>query len=388
MAMAAGAAGAALELRAGAELGRGRYRVRRELNRGGTAVVYEAEDRGEPGAGGARGKRVALKVMNSAGPGSRSQSLAAVKREIGNAASLKHPNFVQLLDVFAEGPQRLVIVWELVTGPDLLDLLNACGGRMTEARAGKYLSQTAAAVEFLHENNLCHRDLKPENCMVESQTDQIKIIDFGLSKHLDTAVTLGVGTPDYMAPELLNAGPGRVAPGRYDARQVDVWALGVMLYLLVAGVYPFEDPKHPDNVAHTLQNVRLGRIAPLPGVVSASCADLIARMLHKNPRRRITLNGLKRHPWMMTHGDEALIPTEPEEPTDSNKTKRSRASSKGCATPRRSEELTRKASSLLKNSESSRGAGEPACSGGPTAPPAGSSKGIVKLFARLKVDRS
>jgi len=380
---------AALELRAGAELGRGRYRVRRGLNRGGTAVVYEAEDREEAGAGGGR-KLVALKVMNSAGPDARASSLAAVKREIGNAASLKHPNFVQLLDVFAEGPQRLIIVWELVTGPDLLDLLNACGGRMTEVRAGKYLSQTAAAVEFLHENNLCHRDLKPENCMVESKTDQIKIIDFGLSKHLDTAVTMGVGTPDYMAPELLNAGPGRVSAGRYDARQVDVWALGVMLYLLVAGVYPFEDPKHPDNVAHTLQNVRLGRIAPLPGVVSASCADLIARMLHKNPRRRITLQALKRHPWMMTHGDEALIPTEAEEPD--SKTKRSRASSKGCATPRRSEELTRKASSLLRNSESSRAGESLAKSGGSAAPPAGSkgasSRGIVKLFSRLKVDKS
>lgn len=93
---------------------------------------------------------------------------------------------------------RFVIVWELVSGPDLLDLLNACNGRMTEKQAAHYFRQIHQGVTFLHENGLCHRDLKPENCMVDSKTDTLKIIDFGLSKHLESAVTLGVGTPDYM----------------------------------------------------------------------------------------------------------------------------------------------------------------------------------------------
>lgn len=242
---------------------------------------------------------MALKVMNSAGPGARSQSLAAVKREVGNAASLKHPNFVQLLDVFAEGPQRLVIVWELVTGPDLLDLLNACGGRMTEARAGKYLSQTAAAVEFLHENNLCHRDLKPENCMVESQTDQIKIIDFGLSKHLDTAATLGVGTPDYMAPELVNFSGNFGTKGTYNASASDVWSMGATLYLMVVGAYPFEDPDNPRDITSTLRNVLSGSYRPLPDRLEGKpCADLLKKMLVPQPQNRITLESIWDHPWV------------------------------------------------------------------------------------------
>ena len=74
--------------------------------------------------------------------------------------------------------------------------------------------------------------------------------------------------------------------------------MGVMLYLMVAGVYPFEDPNNPDNVACTLQNVRDGRIRPLPADVSHQCADLIVRMLHKKSAKRLTLDKTLLHPWI------------------------------------------------------------------------------------------
>ena len=101
----------------GTLLADGRYRIRREVNRGGTAIVYEADDL-------ENGCRVALKAMN-AKEGVMTMSLRQVKREISIASSLKHDHIVQLIDVFAEG-SSLVLVWELVQGPDLLDLLNAC----------------------------------------------------------------------------------------------------------------------------------------------------------------------------------------------------------------------------------------------------------------------
>ncbi|UPR05025.1 serine/threonine-protein kinase [Chloropicon primus] len=282
----------------GTLLADGRYRIRKELNRGGTAIVYASDDL-------KTGTKVALKVMNTR-DGVMTMPIRQVKREVEIASSMKHPNIVQLIDVFAEGTQ-LVIVWELVTGPDLLDLLNACNGRMTEKQAAHYFRQIHLGVTFLHDNGLCHRDLKPENCMVDAKTDTLKIIDFGLSKHLESAVTLGVGTPDYMAPEMLGyggRGQGKVQPHAmgssklYDARAVDVWAMGVMLYLMVAGVYPFEDPNNPDNVACTLQNVRDGRIRPLPADVSHQCADLIVRMLHKKIAKRLTLEQTLLHPWI------------------------------------------------------------------------------------------
>ena len=264
---------------------------------------------------------------------------------------MRHPNIVQLIDVFAEGTQ-LVIVWELVSGPDLLDLLNACNGRMTEKQASHYFKQIHMGVTFLHDNGLCHRDLKPENCMVDAKTDTLKIIDFGLSKHLESAVTLGVGTPDYMAPEMLGYGASKnqrqvhhhpyvgsnSSKKLYDARAVDVWAMGVMLYLMVAGVYPFEDPENPDNVACTLQNVRDGRIRPLPADISHHCADLIARMLHKKSSKRLTLDQVLQHPWIKINSMSA---------------KKDSSSKSGEFGRNASKEITRRASDIKKHRISS-----------------------------------
>ncbi|KAI3431763.1 hypothetical protein D9Q98_004805 [Chlorella vulgaris] len=89
---------------------------------------------------------------------------------------------------------------------DLLDLLNAHSGRLSEERAAAYFLQLVRGVAAIHANGLVHRDLKPENCMVHGATGSLKIIDFGLSKRQQSAVTLGVGSPDYMVPELLGSG--------------------------------------------------------------------------------------------------------------------------------------------------------------------------------------
>ena len=136
---------------------------------------------------------------------SRAAHLRGVRREVEYAASVQHPNVVRLLDFFAE-EARLVIVWELIEGPDLLDLLNERGGRLDEQATRAYFCQLLEAVAFMHAAGLVHRDLKPENCCVERATNRLKVIDFGLSKHAETAQTLGVGTPDYLAPELLGTG--------------------------------------------------------------------------------------------------------------------------------------------------------------------------------------
>ena len=265
---------------------------------------------------------VALKVM-SVKDGKATVPIKGVRREIQNAASVQHENVVKLVD-FVVDDKTIVIVWELIDGHDLLDTLNEQGGRLEEPLAAFYFAQLLRGVNFMHNTcNLTHRDLKPENCMIEKSTNMLKIIDFGLSKHQQSAVTLAVGTPDYMAPELLGGAVGAGFPalherrvGQYDARACDVWAMGVLLYLLVTGQYPFEDPTQPQNVVATLQNIALGRMRPLSRRISAECKGLIHAMLTQDPKKRITLREIGKHTWLVQYGFGVDVTSEEKQESD------------------------------------------------------------------------
>ena len=195
-------------------------------------------------------------------------------------------------------------MWELVKGMDVLDYLNSLGGVMSEPEARGFFRQLLSGIRCIHDNGFCHRDIKPENCMIETSTGTLKIIDFGLSKHLDSAKTLGIGTPDYMAPEMLSQGGDAAAGSRsYDPAAVDVWAMGVMLYLILTGTYPFEDLKQPGNVTATLRRVKEGRMNPLPANLGSEVRDLLARMIRADPRARIRLAAVAAHPWITAADD-------------------------------------------------------------------------------------
>ena len=195
----------------------------------------------------------------------------------------------------------LILVWELVKGMDVLDYLNSLGGGMTEPEARHFFRQLLSGIRCIHDNGFCHRDIKPENCMIEMNTGSLKIIDFGLSKHRDSAKTVGIGTPDYMSPEMLSraGGVGGSEHASYDPEAVDVWAMGVMLYLILTGVYPFEDVSQPGNITATLRRVREGRMNKLPSNLSASVCDLLTCMIRVNPARRAKLAEISEHPWIV-----------------------------------------------------------------------------------------
>ena len=212
-------------------------------------------------------------------------------------------------------PQNiLILVWELVKGMDVLDFMNSHGGVMPERSARVYFKQLLDGIACIHAHGFCHRDIKPENAIIEQETGTLKIIDFGLSKHLDSARTLGIGTPDYMAPEILgrtqNPGGGLVdgdnETGSYDPESVDVWAMGVMLYLLLTGTYPFEDRQRPGNVTATLRRVREGRVNPFPKRVNPAAIDLVGRMIQVDPRRRARLEDVANHPWLREETEFAV----------------------------------------------------------------------------------
>lgn len=117
-----------------------------------------------------------------------------VKREIALSSAVGgHANLASLLDVFAASRRELVIVWEKIEGPDLLELLNETGSALPEGRAAFLAAQLLRAVAFLHTSGFAHRDVKAENALVERATQRLRLIDFGLSKHIQSVATLGVG---------------------------------------------------------------------------------------------------------------------------------------------------------------------------------------------------
>uniref|UniRef100_H3G5T0 Protein kinase domain-containing protein n=1 Tax=Phytophthora ramorum TaxID=164328 RepID=H3G5T0_PHYRM len=174
-----------------------------------------------------------------------------VRQEVSVLSRLRaHPNIMRFVEVF-ETPTRIHAVTELVQGASLCDILRrAPGQRLTETRAKLVFRQLTAAVEVLHAQCVIHRDLKLENVLLDENSGHATVIDFGFSDFEEIIEPQAThpadnnppkkqlkkknfcGTPSYMAPEV-------VASERYDGRPVDVWSLGVLLYVMLCGKFPF-----------------------------------------------------------------------------------------------------------------------------------------------------
>ncbi|GAV90750.1 LOW QUALITY PROTEIN: Pkinase domain-containing protein [Cephalotus follicularis] len=145
---------------------------------------------------------------------------------------------------------------------------------------------------------ICHRDLKLENTLLDGSSEpRLKICDFGYSKAssvLHSQPKSTVGTPAYMAPEVLSR-------EEYDGKIADVWSCGVTLYVMLVGAYPFEDIKDPTNFKKTIQAPILNVDYSIPDYVRVSieCKHLLSRIFVSNPEKRITIPEIKKHPWFL-----------------------------------------------------------------------------------------
>ena len=123
-----------------------------------------------------------------------------------------------------------------------------------------------------------------------------------------------IGTPDYMAPEMIAEsttwhsaeGPRPMADEKYDAKAVDVWSMGALLYIITVGAFPFEDPARPGNMAATLVNVQRGHYNRLPSTASLELGDLLACMFKVTPSKRIKLDQMRQHPWLCIPEEKAV----------------------------------------------------------------------------------
>jgi serine/threonine protein kinase len=163
----------------------------------------------------------------------------AVQREIIALRKIDHPNCIKMYDLI-ETQKQICIVTDFVNGISMHHFVKVhCTNRVVPERTcQRFFKQIAEGFEYLHKHGIAHRDIKLDNILIEENTRMIKIIDFGFAAFTIDAEgkhqrhKIFCGTPSYMAPEL-------VRKHEYDGSQVDMWALGIMLYAMLAGTFPF-----------------------------------------------------------------------------------------------------------------------------------------------------
>jgi len=189
-------------------------------------------------------------------------------------------------------------VTELVTGGELFDKIVEQGS-YSERDAAVLVSKMVSAIQYLHSRGIVHRDLKPENLLLKSPNSltEIKIADFGLSKIIgpDNMVRMltACGTPSYVAPEVL------LSTG-YD-KEVDLWSIGVITYILLCGFPPFYD-ECLSNLFEDIMHARYEYPEEYWSHISDEAKDFVSRLLLVNPHQRMTATQALQHPWLVNGG--------------------------------------------------------------------------------------
>ena len=207
-------------------------------------------------------------------------NINALLNEINILSKLSHPNIMQIFEVFDDNT-NVYIVSEYCKGGELFDIISKKGS-FTEKDACVIMKQLMSAICYSHQNNIVHRDLKPENILMDNDTDDltIKLIDWGCAQTIKSAKQSkqADGTAYYIAPEVLK--------GEYDEK-CDIWACGVIFYILLCGYPPFNG-ETDDEIYEAVLSGKFQFPEEDWGQVSQDAKDLIKKMLTKDPKKRIS----------------------------------------------------------------------------------------------------
>ncbi|XP_015231700.1 calcium/calmodulin-dependent protein kinase type II delta 2 chain isoform X1 [Cyprinodon tularosa] len=259
------------------------YQLFEELGKGAFSVVRRCVKISS-------GQEYAAKIINTKKLSARDHQ--KLEREARICRLLKHPNIVRLHDSISEEGFHY-LVFDLVTGGELFEDIVA-REYYSEADASHCIQQILESVHHCHVNGIVHRDLKPENLLLASKLKgaAVKLADFGLAIEVqgDQQAWFGfAGTPGYLSPEVLRKDP--------YGKPVDMWACGVILYILLVGYPPFWD----EDQHRLYQQIKAGAYdfpSPEWDTVTPEAKDLINKMLTINPSKRITAAEALKHPWI------------------------------------------------------------------------------------------
>merc|ERR1712100_1009492 len=261
-----------------------KYEVGEVLGRGAFSVVKKVTSKRS-------GRVYAVKIIDKKNVG---QDMNRLRIEIDILTKVKHPNIINLKEIM-EDEDTLYIITELVTGGELFDKIVELGA-YTEADAAKLVARMVSAIDYLHSMNIVHRDLKPENLLLKdsSNVSEVKLADFGLSKIVSEGVQkqlmqTACGTPGYVAPEVLTA-------DGYD-KEVDLWSIGVITYILLCGFPPFYN-EHLPVLFEAIMKADYDYPPDYWDEISDSAKNFIDRLLVVQPDERMTAEQALEHEWL------------------------------------------------------------------------------------------
>uniref|UniRef100_UPI0037E7963F serine/threonine kinase 17a like n=1 Tax=Semicossyphus pulcher TaxID=241346 RepID=UPI0037E7963F len=297
--------------------------VGKELGRGKFAVVKKCIEK-------ATGQQYAAKFLRKRRKGQDCRM--DILNEIAVLESAKANPYVVALHEVYETNQEIILVLECAAGGEIFDQCVADNDEaFTEEDVIRLAKQILTGVAFLHRNNVVHLDLKPQNILLTSARPlgDIRIVDFGLSRRMDniTEVREILGTPEYVAPEILSYEPISTA--------TDMWSIGVLTYVMLTGESPFQGNEKQQTFLNISQ-VNVDYSQDTFEGISSMAVDFIKSLLIKNPRKRATAEESLNHPWLnqlphlhshpllhaspassLDEPESSLSESEPESPTDS-----------------------------------------------------------------------
>lgn len=261
------------------------FEIGKPLGKGKFGNVYLARERDSKFI-------VALKVLFKSQL-QKAQVEHQLRREIEIQSHLRHPNILRLYGYFYDDT-RVYLILEYAPRGELYKELQK-NQRFNDARTATYIQELADALKYCHSKKVIHRDIKPENLLLGFR-GELKVADFGWSVHAPSSRRKTLcGTLDYLPPEMVE--------GQSHDEKVDLWSLGVLCYEFLVGKPPFESNGHSETYK------RISKVdLKFPLHVSDGARDLIKNLLRHDPNKRLPLNGVLQHPWIVTNASAQPTP--------------------------------------------------------------------------------